>query len=66
MPLRGDIVLFDHVFESKEHDHMGVVLAVTDATITTAEGNVNNMSVILERPRDAHLRAIIRLANQAE
>ena len=66
LPLRGDIVLFDHVFENKEHDHMGIVLAVTDATITTAEGNVNNMSVILERPRDAHLRAIIRLANQAE
>lgn len=63
LPLRGDIVLFDRVFEDKEHDHMGIVLAVSDTTITTAEGNVNNMSAILERPRDTHIRAVIRMTN---
>ena len=63
LPLRGDIVLFDRVFEDKEHDHMGIVLAVSDTTITTAEGNVNNMSAILERPRDIHIRAVIRMIN---
>lgn len=63
LPLRGDIVLFDRVFEDKEHDHMGIVLAVSDTTITTAEGNVNNMSAIFERPRDMHIRAVIRMTN---
>lgn len=60
-PLRGDIVLYDGVFEGKEHDHMGIVLAAAADTLTVAEGNVNNVSLILERPRDEHLRALIRI-----
>ena len=63
LPLRGDIVLYDEVFENKAHDHMGIVLTATDTTLTVAEGNVNNLSAILERPKDSHIRAILRLAN---
>lgn len=58
LPLRGDIVLF-------EDGALGIVLAASDTTITTAEGNVNNMSAILQRPWDEHVQAALRLTNGA-
>ena len=60
-PEPGDIVLYDRVFENKEHDHIGIVLENRGRTILAAEGNVNNSSVIIERPVDAHIRAYIRI-----
>ncbi len=57
----GDIVLFDRVFCGAEHDHIGVVLNVTENEITCAEGNVGKRSGIVTRPRDEHVRAFIRL-----
>ncbi|MBO4887197.1 MAG: CHAP domain-containing protein [Firmicutes bacterium] len=61
VPEAGDIVLYDRVFEDQEHDHIGIVLEKRENTILAAEGNVNNRSVIIERPADAHIRAYIRI-----
>ena len=61
VPEAGDIVLYDSVFENKPHDHIGIVLEKREHTILVAEGNVNNISGIIERPIDGHIRAYIRI-----
>ena len=61
VPETGDIVLYDSVFENREHDHMGIVLQSIENTILAAEGNLNNASGIIERPKDEHIRAYIRI-----
>lgn len=60
-PETGDIVLFDRVFDGGEHDHMGIVVAVRDEEIVAAEGNFNNVSAVVARKRDHHIRCYIRL-----
>lgn len=60
-PAAGDIVLFDRVFNNTDHDHIGIVLEDYDDYIITAEGNVENVSRILERKKDSHIRAYIRI-----
>lgn len=60
-PEPGDIVLFDRVFIKEEHDHIGIVVDVRQDCIAVAEGNINNLSGILKRPRDERIRAFIRL-----
>ncbi len=60
-PAAGDIVLFDKVFNNAEHDHIGIVLENYDDYIITAEGNVENVSRILERKKNSHIRAYIRI-----
>ena len=61
LPEAGDIVIYDRVFEGREHDHMGVVLRSDGNAIIAAEGNLNNASGIIERPMDAHIRGYIRI-----
>ena len=61
IPGAGDIVIYDRVFENREHDHMGIVLQNTENTIIAAEGNLNNVSGIIERPKDEHIRGYIRI-----
>ena len=61
VPEAGDIVIYDRVFENKEHDHIGIVLEKRERTILAAEGNVNNKSGIIERPLDEHIRAYLRI-----
>ena len=61
IPAAGDIVLYDRVFENKEHDHIGIILEKREHTILAAEGNINNISGIIERPVDEHIRAYIRI-----
>lgn len=61
LPLPGDIVIFDRVFNGREHDHIGIVLKASSDQITTAEGNIENASRIVTRARDGHIRAFIRL-----
>lgn len=65
LPEEGDIVLFDRVFIDQEHDHIGVILEVKDREIITAEGNTfnDNISRIMRRPIDEHIRAYIRIPN---
>lgn len=52
-PMAGDVVLFDRVFNNTDHDHIGIVLENYDNHIITAEGNVENVSRILECKRTA-------------
>ena len=61
IPEAGDIVIYDRVFENREHDHMGIVLEKRAHTILAAEGNVDNRSGVIERPIDEHIRAYIRI-----
>ena len=61
IPEAGDIVLYDRVFENREHDHMGIILQSTESAIIAAEGNLNNLSGIIERPKDGHIRGYIRI-----
>lgn len=60
-PEVGDIVLFDRVFNNSDHDHIGIVLENYSDHIITAEGNVENVSRILKRKKDSHIRAYIRI-----
>lgn len=62
-PEVGDIVLYDRVFCNREHDHIGIVLEVKEDAIVAAEGNIfnQNISGIVERPMDEHIRAYIRI-----
>ena len=61
VPAAGDIVLYDHVFDGHEHDHMGIIVGKGENTILAAEGNIDNRSGIVERPVDEHIRAYIRI-----
>jgi hypothetical protein len=63
VPSRGDIVLYDNVFEDAPLDHMGIIVEDKVNTIIAAEGNINNMSGIIERKKDTHIRAYIRIPN---
>ena len=63
-PKPGDIVLYDRVFEDREHDHIGVIIEARENTILVAEGNINNRSGIIERPVDEHIRAYIRIPDK--
>ena len=61
VPQAGDIVIYDRVFENQEHDHIGIVIKNRKNTIVAAEGNINNKSGIIERPKDEHIRGYIRI-----
>ncbi len=60
-PITGDIVLYDHIFEDKPHDHIGIIIEADKNSVRTAEGNVNNISTIIKRPIDSHIRGYIRI-----
>ena len=61
VPEAGDIVLYDRVFENREHDHIGIVIENRGDTILAAEGNIANRSGIIERQKDEHIRGYIRI-----
>lgn len=63
VPEAGDIVLYDRVFIDREHDHIGIIVGTGGGTITAAEGNVGNtnLSGLVRRPVDGHIRAYIRI-----
>ena len=65
-PQAGDIVLFNNVFIDLEHDHIGIVIENRDTSIIVAEGNINNVSGVVERKKDSHIRAYIRIPNNYE
>ena len=66
LPQPGDIVIYDKVFENKVHDHIGIVVEVRESSILAAEGNLGNMSGVVERPRDGHIRGYISLPDHFE
>lgn len=63
VPEAGDIVIYDKVFINQEHDHIGIILEADADTITVAEGNTfdDNISRIIKRQIDEHIRAYIRI-----
>ena len=65
-PEIGDIVLFDYVFSGKEHDHIGIILSAKPDRLITAEGNAGNTNtaMVMDRPRDKHIRAYIRIPDR--
>ena len=60
-PWRGDIVIYDRVFDPGPHDHMGVVLAMMKDRMVVAEGNLNNISAVVERKPGRHVRGFVRI-----
>jgi len=60
-PQPGDIVVYDNLFNPCPHDHIGIVLAVDTQSLRVAEGNVNNLSIVLSRKRNSHIRGYIRI-----
>ena len=65
-PQAGDIVIYDGVFDPGPHDHIGIVLAVDSQNIRVAEGNVNNLSIVLSRKRNSCVRGYIRIPDDYE
>jgi hypothetical protein len=65
VPEAGDIVLYDRVFINAEHDHIGIVIENMIDSIMVAEGNTyhDNISSVLLRNKDEHVRAYIRIPN---
>jgi hypothetical protein len=62
-PKPGDIVIYDNVFDPRPYDHMAIVLEVSRDDLKVAEGNVNNLSAVLRRARNRHIRGYIRIPN---
>lgn len=61
IPEPGDIIMLDFVFDGIILDHMGIVVENKGNVILVAEGNFNNVSAIVQRNRDKHIRGFIRL-----
>ena len=68
IPEAGDIVLYDRVIINAEHDHIGIVLENMPVSIRVAEGNTfhDNISRVLIREKDEHIRAYIRIPDYFE
>jgi len=63
-PDRGDLVVYDRVLHPPcQHDHIGIVLEVLDGNLRVAEGNVGNVSAVVTRERNSHVRGHIRIPN---
>lgn len=62
-PQRGDIVVFDNIFNNGLYDHVGIVLNNKNGVLETAEGNVNNQSGIFMRERNNTINGFIRIDN---
>ena len=63
IPDAGDIVLYDGVFDPGPHDHIGIVLQNKPDCLVVAEGNFNNVSAVVERLKDSHIRGFIRISD---
>ena len=62
-PRRGDIVVYDRVFDPGPHDHIGILLSSDKKGLLVAEGNVNDISTVVRRERNSHIRGYIRIPN---
>ncbi len=61
IPQKGDLVIYDFVFCDKEHDHIGIIIENYEDSIRVAEGNLNNVSGIVKRDKNNHIRGYIRI-----
>ena len=60
-PQAGDIVIYDDLFDPGPQDHIGIVLQADSQNLKVAEGNVNNLSNVLNRKINSHVRGYIRI-----
>ncbi|HOP05888.1 MAG TPA: CHAP domain-containing protein [candidate division Zixibacteria bacterium] len=60
-PAPGDIIIYDNIFDPGPHDHIGIVIKASKTQLTVAEGNVNNLSAVVERPLRRNVRGLIRV-----
>jgi len=60
----GDIILYDNVFCDSSHDHIGIVIQDQNDEVVVAEGNIGNISGIVRRKKDKHIRGLIRLPDK--
>lgn len=63
VPSKGDLVLYDKVFCDEPHDHIGIIIENKKNTIIVAEGNINNVSGLVERKKNTYIRGYIRIPN---
>lgn len=63
LPDKGDIVIYDKVFCDAPYDHIGIVIENRKDSIIVAEGNINNVSGVVERKKNIHIRGYIRIPN---
>lgn len=61
IPQKGDIVLYNRIFIPSAHDHIGILIEYHPEHIVVAEGNFNNISAVIERPINSHIRGYIRI-----
>lgn len=61
---RGDLVIYDYVFCNKEHDHIGIVLENYSNSIRVAGGDINNVSGVMIREKNNHIRGYIRISDE--
>lgn len=57
----GDIVLFDSVVNGQIRDTIGIIVEDRGDSILVAEGNFNNVSAVVERRKDNHIRGLIHM-----
>ena len=60
-PLPGDLVLFNHLIEPVDLDHIGIVIKNHANSILTSEGNYHNCSGIFEREKNNTIKGYISL-----
>ncbi|MEA5040102.1 MAG: hypothetical protein VB086_09730 [Clostridiaceae bacterium] len=54
-------MLFDRVTWGEAHDHIGIAAEADSGCLRTAEGNFGNVSAIVSRPLDGHVRGYVRM-----
>jgi hypothetical protein len=61
IPAKGDIVIYDGLFDPGPHDHIGIILENRPETLLVAEGNVNDVSAVIERDKKRNIRGYVRI-----
>jgi len=61
VPEIGDLVIFDDLIPNGPHEHIGVIVDMTDHAFITAEGDVDNRTGIFVRRRNRHLNGCVRI-----
>lgn len=61
-PVKGDIVIYNDVFDGKDKDHIGIVVEAHKDYLVAAEGNQDNQTKIMKRKIDRHINGYIRLS----
>lgn len=57
----GDVVLFDSISDGMIQDQIAIVLKDLGDRVVLAEGNFNNVSAVVTRKKNNHIRAVINM-----